>query len=525
MGASLDEITGHLARLEPAGPNAEIPVTQNLLIQNPSDLSGLDRASFQQPADYFSSSNSEMPVDNILGAAGASGASGVIGLTGDLALTLGNSAFGDILQPNANRARIEELNRGMVELSPQARREYIRMNSWEYTKAGGITIFAGGGLGEVIADSQMFNNPNAWRPGGFLYYLGNVGNSPAGPQAALLAPPGPLGQVIPLQDDPPGPVPAGVVPAGVVPAQQAAGNLRNNNLPTYVGSLDDILLTMVQYPQNAMRVYDAVLKRIVQPFSTANSGGVAGLIAQAGTHEVYLTAAHCLRGVNQGDPITLGGAYYLPADATYFSLPEGLTPEQRGAVVDRIASENAERRYQMRGQREAQERMTIQGIEKNYYPDVAVFSVDRAPPRDGSVVGYTGDSIRIIPIATQDPQPQEQLFYYGVPIWKESHSAERSWLPFGDLNVNARVVPKEDNSPGYYENFYKMDGLVTRGFSGTPVFSRPENNFLSVSGIIVRSGVPAIMEGVEAGSEVYAVRPIVIRETLDRFSHKANRNE
>ncbi|MDD2751665.1 MAG: hypothetical protein PHN59_00845 [Candidatus Omnitrophica bacterium] len=71
----------------------------------------------------------------------------------------------DIVLPNANSAAIQELNKGMKELSSEARLGYVREHINEYSNAGAVTVFAGENIGEVVVNGSINSNaPVEYQP-------------------------------------------------------------------------------------------------------------------------------------------------------------------------------------------------------------------------------------------------------------------------------------------------------------------------------------------------------------------------
>lgn len=71
----------------------------------------------------------------------------------------------DIVLPNANRAAIQDLDKGMKELSPEERLNYVREHGEEYKDKGAVTVFAGENIGEVVVNGSIqYDAPVEYQP-------------------------------------------------------------------------------------------------------------------------------------------------------------------------------------------------------------------------------------------------------------------------------------------------------------------------------------------------------------------------
>jgi len=380
--------------------------------------------------------------------------------------------FGDIVHIGADDQRIVDLNEGLDGLSAEERPDYIKDHAQEYKDAGGISIFAGGGHGEIIVDANGINNP----PETVAYHQGNL--------------------------------------------KEAGQN------PTYAGSMDDALLTMTLYPENYTKVDD--ISDIVQPFSgvfsdSAYDAGTASLIAKAGKHEVYLTAAHCMDWFVEGSKFTL--ETQLPPEI--LEAPEKLAKYTRwDKIKDFIAaSPGSEYRknkayagyveeYNL--QQSVPEVLTFERIENNPTTDVTIFSVDRTAGE-----ARVGDNIQIVPITGRDPLVNDKLSFYGRPIWKNVpvHAGEQLYQRWGGnvreglvQNVNVKEIPIKTHDPS---NSYQTSHSTTRGWSGSPIFKKEEGSALvSVAGTL-SSGLGFV--GNKSMWWSYWTKPSAIRESIEGF--------
>lgn len=78
----------------------------------------------------------------------------------------------DILHPWADKVEIAKLNKGLIGLSPIERTQYIKTNAAKYRKAGAVSIFSGGGEGEIVVDEEAINSLNN-KGNRYHFYKGN----------------------------------------------------------------------------------------------------------------------------------------------------------------------------------------------------------------------------------------------------------------------------------------------------------------------------------------------------------------
>lgn len=372
--------------------------------------------------------------------------------------TLTGILTNDILHPWADKARVAELNQGLVGLTSEQRRDYIRSHAEEYKQAGAESIFAGGGFGEMVVDPKDFQGKDAFKETS-VYYRGNLTDK--------------------------------------------------ERDPTYAGKMDNVLLTLPLYPENYTEVKN--IKDLTKPYFGENIGGTAGLIAKAGNREIYLTAEHCVpdtKNIKEGTPLTFGVA--VPS----FSMPQFKVSSYE-ELLKRIAEvqkyNNAQEKIGERQIKE-HERVTIEKIYKDPAVDVAVFAVDRANQEPKA-----GESIQITPIDNTDLQKGEELKFYGVPIWKQDIYNSK-WELLGDRVYSGKVV---QDRLLVYPHLYELGGTpVIAGWSGSPIFKKGSNGLVMVEGLISRANDPSnglITTFIGDWVDPQNVKPSAIRQSIEGF--------
>jgi len=397
--------------------------------------------------------------------------------------TLPSFRLGNILRPNADHNKIDALDKQYLDIdayikyaddfegSPLSFTEWKVNNlndpqiQAQYKKASAISIFAGDGHGEIIVDAEGINNP----PETVVYYHGNLKEVGRG--------------------------------------------------PTYAGSMDDVLLTMTLYASNYTE-FDSV-KDVTQPFSGVVGDfiygiGTSGLIAKAGKHEIYLTAEHCVDEFSEGDEFAL----MTPTPSEVFNAPEKLakyTPWDK--IKDFLAASSGSeyrinkaytnyiKKYELEPQ--SPEILTVKRIETDPTADVAILSVDK-PTGEAKA----GDSIRITPISTFNPDVEDSLTYYARPIWKTDFNGK--YYMWGDHTVSGSVLNANNNAAATSLKDYETDLSATHGWSGTPAFSKSEGDgFNPITGILVSGNTGRFSSNM--GNNVNFVKPRAIRKSINGF--------